>query len=64
MGDGERLWKVKDPGLWKRVGFGETVIRELIGRGDLDAVTVKGRLLVADSAVDEFIAKAKRGEVA
>lgn len=57
----DSLRRLSDPRLHDRLGFRQTTIRKLVKMGVLQGVVVHGVLRVPDSAVDQFVADAKRG---
>ncbi|WP_245547097.1 helix-turn-helix transcriptional regulator [Nocardia brevicatena] len=51
----ERLHQI--PGTCERLGVSRSTVYELIKSGELASVKVRGRRLVAESAIQDFIAK-------
>lgn len=60
----DNLRRPADPTLHARLGCKETTVRKFVRLGLLRGVVVNGVLRVPDSAVDDFIERAKHGDLA
>lgn len=50
----EQLWRI--PATAERLGLSDTTVRRMIREGALEAVSVRGRLRVKQTAIEAFIA--------
>lgn len=58
----ERLHQI--PGACERLGVGRTTLYQLINSGELMSVRVRGRRLISESAICDFIEKVSAGSAA